>query len=268
VSTRPQSRASGSPVRDPRPETPAPGEVLVVVPAYNEERSLPATLLELRRDCPWADAVIVDDGSGDGTRAAAAALGYRVLALPFNLGIGGAVQTGFQYAVGRGYRAVVQVDADGQHPPAEILRIVRPVLAGECDVAVGSRFLSPGGYRQTLWRRAGIAILAGVVSVATGRRVTDPTSGFRAYSPAAVGFLARDYPYDYPEPEALVALHRAGLRVVEVPVAMRPRRDGASSIGAVVGARYMFKVLLAIGVSLLRARPSSVRVPTQARRLP
>jgi glycosyltransferase involved in cell wall biosynthesis len=226
----------------------------VVVPAYNEEAALPETLVELRRDCPWADVVVVNDGSADGTEAVAGAFGCRVISLPFNLGIGGAVQTGFQFAAAAGYRVVVQVDADGQHVPGEVGALVAPVLAGACDVAIGSRFLVKGSYRQTFWRSVGIRLLARVISILTRSRVTDPTSGFRAYSREAVAHLATDYPYDYPEPEALIILSRNRFRICEMPVPMRARRDGTSSIGAAVGAKYMFKVLLAIGISMLRPR--------------
>lgn len=264
ISSRRMRRSLAAvPARPPDDEpvsSPAAGQVLVVVPAYNEEAALPETLAELRRDCPWADVVVIDDGSRDATRAVAEYHGYRVISLPFNLGIGGAVQTGFRFAASAGYRVVVQVDADGQHVPAEVATLVAPVMAGTCDVAIGSRFLIKGSYRQTFWRSVGIGLLARVISTLTRRRVTDPTSGFRAYSHAAIEHLAGEYPYDYPEPEALIILSRNGFSICELPVPMRARRDGTSSIGAAVGAKYMFKVLLAIGISMLRPRGSRARV--------
>jgi hypothetical protein len=152
---------------------------------------------------------------------------------------------------------VVQVDADGQHPAGEVRRLVEPVLAGVCDVAVGSRFLRKGEYRRTFWRGVGIRILSRAVSLLARQWITDPTSGFRAFSREAVEDLALEYPYDYPEPEVLVHLSRRGFRMLEVPVHMRPRRAGVSSIGPVSG-KYMFKVLLAVGISPLR--PQRTRV--------
>ncbi len=232
---------------------PRPGEVLIVIPAYNEELSLPDTLAEVRRECPWADVVVINDGSADDTARITESLGYPVLSLPFNLGIGGAVQTGFQYALRGKHRVVVQVDADGQHPADAVLLLIKPVLDGACDVSVGSRFLEKRMYRQTFWRALGIWILARLISLIARKRITDPTSGFRAYSRDVVTKLALDYPYDYPEPEALVHLSRNGFRMLEIPVWMRPRRQGVSSI-APVSAKYMLKVVLAILLSLLRPR--------------
>lgn len=226
--------------------------VLIVVPAYNEERCLPLTLAEISKECPWADVVVINDGSRDATVAAAAAFGYPVLSLPFNLGIGGAVQTGFQFAVRNGYDVVVQLDADGQHPPRAVRELVQPVIDGTCDVVIGSRFLKEGAYRQTVLRLLGIGILARLISGILRQRITDPTSGFRAYSREAVRDLAADYPYDYPEPEALLYLHRRKYRLHEIPVRMRARQDGVSSIGLAMGGKYMFKVVLAILASLLR----------------
>lgn len=227
--------------------------VLLVLPAYNEERSLPVILAEVRRECPWADVVIVNDGSRDDTELVAQASGYQVLSLPFNLGIGGAVQTGFKYAAAKDYDVVVQVDADGQHLPGEVEKLIAPVLDGRCDVAIGSRFLEDGAYRAGFFRTLGIRLLARIISMIVRKRITDPTSGFRAYGPAALASVAHDYPYDYPEPEALVTLSRRGLHIVEVPARMRARLDGISSIGLTVSIKYMFKVLLAIGLSLLRS---------------
>lgn len=226
--------------------------VLIVVPAYNEERCITRTLAEISEECPWADVVVVNDGSRDATGKAAAAFGYPVLSLPFNLGIGGAVQTGFQFAVRNGYSVVVQLDADGQHPARAVRGLIQPVLDGTCDVVIGSRFLEHGAYRQTVSRLIGIRILATLISRIIRQPITDPTSGFRAYSRDTVRHLATEYPYDYPEPETLVYLGRRSYRLCEVAVRMRPRRDGVSSIGLAVGGKYMFKVLVAILVSVLR----------------
>jgi hypothetical protein len=232
---------------------PGKGEVLIVVPAFNEAESIATTLGEIARECPWADVVVINDGSWDATAAIAGRFGYPVLSLPFNLGIGGAVQTGFQYAMLHDYVVVVQVDGDGQHPAGEVARLAAGVLSGENDILIGSRFLTPGAYQQTFWRGLGGRILARFISVVTRRRITDPTSGLRAYSREAVSYLAREYPYDYPEPEVLVYLGRKGFRVSEIAVGMRARRAGASSLSALGPAKYMFKTMLAIGLSALRS---------------
>ena len=228
--------------------------IWVVLPAFNEEASIAGTLAQIREHCPWADAVVIDDGSRDGTAREAAPFGFPVVRLPFNLGIGGAVQTGFLFALGKGYAAVVQVDGDGQHPPGAIAQVAAPVLAGTADVVVGSRFLPGGAYDQGFARALGGRILSRLVSAALRRRLVDTTSGFRAYSAAVVRHLAEDYPYDYPEPEVLVSLGRRGFRIAEIPVSMHPRRDGVSSIGLGVSVKYMMKVPLAILLTLLRPR--------------
>jgi len=242
------------PHEDPGVQAPRAGQVLIVVPAFNEEASIAGTLAQIREHCPWADAVVIDDGSRDGTAREAAPFGFPVVRLPFNLGIGGAVQTGFLFALGKGYAAVVQVDGDGQHPPGAIAQVAAPVLAGTADVVVGSRFLPGGAYDQGFARALGGRILSRLVSAALRRRLVDTTSGFRAYSAAVVRHLAEDYPYDYPEPEVLVSLGRCGFRIAEIPVSMHPRRDGVSSIGLGVSVKYMMKVPLAILLTLLRPR--------------
>ena len=226
---------------------------IAVVPAFNEEASVGGVVAEIRAFDPELDVVVVDDGSFDGTGAAARAAGAEVLRLPFNLGIGGAVQTGFRYAFERGYELAVRVDGDGQHDASQLDRILAPVLAGEADIAVGSRFASPGeGYRSSRSRRVGIRLLAWVVSRIVGRAVTDTTSGFQALNRRAIELFAHDYPHDYPEVEATVMVSRHRLRAVEVPVSMRERGGGRSSITALRSVYYMIKVLLAIFVGLFR----------------
>jgi glycosyltransferase involved in cell wall biosynthesis len=227
---------------------------LAIVPALNEEATVPRVIDELRAFDPGLDVVVVDDGSTDRTAAVAAANGARVLRLPFNLGIGGAVQTGFRYAFEHGYDLAVRVDGDGQHDPAELARVLEPVLRGDADIAVGSRFAAAAadGYRSSRSRRVGIRLLAGVVSRIVGQRVTDTTSGFQALNRRGIALFARDYPHDYPEVEATVMVFRHRLRLVEVPVAMRERGGGRSSITALRSIYYMVKVLLAIFVGLFR----------------
>jgi glycosyltransferase involved in cell wall biosynthesis len=223
-----------------------------IVPALNEERSVPRVIAEIRAFDPELEVVVVDDGSTDGTAAAAAAAGAHVLRLPFNLGIGGAVQTGFRYAYEHGFDLAVRCDGDGQHDPSQLAAVLAPVLAGEADIAVGSRFAGAGGYRSSRSRRVGIRILAWTVSRLVGQRVTDTTSGFQALNRAGIALFARDYPHDYPEVEATVMVFRHRLRLVEVPVTMREREHGRSSITALRSIYYMVKVLLALGVGMFR----------------
>ena len=226
---------------------------VAIVPALNEEHTVPRVIDELRAFDPGLDIVVIDDGSTDRTAQAAAARGAKVLRLPFNLGIGGAVQTGFRYAFEHDYDLAVRVDGDGQHDPAQLTRIIAPVLAGETDIAVGSRFAAAaGGYRSSRSRRIGIRVLAWTVSRIVGQRVTDTTSGFQALNRHGIALFARDYPHDYPEVEATVMVFRHRLRLLEVPVTMRERGGGHSSITALRSIYYMVKVLLAIFVGLFR----------------
>jgi glycosyltransferase involved in cell wall biosynthesis len=196
--------------------------------------------------------VVVDDGSADATSAVAQAAGAHVLKLPYNLGIGGAVQTGYQFARERGFELAIQIDGDGQHVPSEVSRLVEPILDGRADLAVGTRFVGPRAYRTTKMRRLGIELFARFVSLIVRQKVTDTTSGFRASNRRAILLFAADYPHDYPEVEATVLVHRHRLTMVEVPVAMRVRQTGSSSITALRSVYYMVKVSLALFVSLFR----------------
>jgi glycosyltransferase involved in cell wall biosynthesis len=226
---------------------------VAIVPALNEEHTVQRVIDELHAFDAGLDIVVVDDGSTDRTAEVAAARGAFVLRLPFNLGIGGAVQTGFRFAFEQGYDIAVRVDGDGQHDPEQLTRILEPVLRGEADIAVGSRFAAgEGGYRSSRSRRLGIRILAAVVSRIVGQRVTDTTSGFQALNRNGIALFARDYPHDYPEVEATIMVFRHRLRLQEVPVSMRERGAGRSSITAFRSIYYMVKVLLAIFVGLFR----------------
>ncbi|HET8631053.1 MAG TPA: glycosyltransferase family 2 protein [Thermomicrobiales bacterium] len=226
--------------------------LLFIVPAYNEQASLPAVIRDLRAYHPAADIVVVNDGSKDSTAQVACALGVRLLDLPYNLGIGGAVQTGLLFAARERYDVAVQFDGDGQHRADQIALLLDALREPDCDVVIGSRFLGPAAYRPPLARRLGIAIFRIVNSLLLGQQITDNTSGFRAYNRRAIAFLAREYPHDYPEPESIVTLCRHGFRVREVPVAMRQRQGGSSSITFLRSIYYMCKVLLAIGVGVTR----------------
>jgi glycosyltransferase involved in cell wall biosynthesis len=226
---------------------------VALVPAFNEEANVGRVIDEIRASDPSLDVVVVDDGSYDRTAEVAHAHGATVVRLPFNLGIGGAVQTGFRFAFEHGYDLAVRIDGDGQHDPSQLDRILAPVVADEADIAVGSRFAGDrDGYRSSRSRRVGIRLLAWVVSRIVGRRVTDTTSGFQALNRRAIELFAHDYPHDYPEVEATIMVSRHRLRSVEVPVSMRERVGGRSSITALRSVYYMVKVLLAIFVGLFR----------------
>jgi len=229
---------------------------IAIVPAFNEEECVAQVIEEIRSFDPDFDIVVVDDGSSDATSAAAARLGAHVVRLPFNLGIGGAVQTGFRYAFENGFTIAVRVDGDGQHDPAQLGALLAPVLDDEADIVVGSRFATDGGYRSSRSRRMGITILARTLSAIVGRRVTDPTSGFQALNRRSIALFAADYPHDYPEVEAALMVHKHRLRMIEVPVQMRERAAGQSSIGALASVYYMVKVLLALFVGLFRKNVS------------
>ncbi len=227
--------------------------VLVIIPAHNESASLAGVIAEVRA-AVRADIAVVDDGSSDATPEIALGEGAELLSLPFNLGIGSTMQTGFIYALREGYDFAVQVDGDGQHDPAELPLILEPVLNGECDLAVGSRYLDRGAYNGSAGRRAGTAIFSRILSALTREKLTDATSGFRAINRNLIEFFAHDYPRDYPEVEVILLTHMARYRVKEVPVAMRERGGGRSSINTFRSIYYMVKVLLALMVAASRRR--------------
>jgi len=229
--------------------------VLIILPAYNEAEALPLVLESLRAACPDHDVLVVNDGSRDATaQVAAAQPGVAVVSLPFNVGIGGAMQTGFKYAYRHAYDIAVQCDADGQHPVDEIHKLVEKVEAGVGDVVLGSRYVADTDYTPSLSRRIGKSLLSRWVDFWIGGGITDTTSGFRALNRKAIALFADAYPEDYPEPEALVILHRHGLVAKETPVNMRPRQGGSTSITPHRSMYYMVKVGLAIWIGMLRAR--------------
>ncbi|MFH1150835.1 MAG: glycosyltransferase [Actinomycetota bacterium] len=262
-------RTGPDPLRDgdpaPVPTAPAPtsesrtlfsnGRVLAIVPCFNEAPTVADVVREVRRSSDLTDVLVVDDGSNDGTAAAAWRAGAVVLSHSGNSGVGAALRTGMRYALDHGYTFAVQVDGDGQHDPAQIGRLLVPLRSGECDLAIGSRFLGTDGYRPPPLRRAGTILLSRAVSAATGRTVTDTTSGFRAMNRRALLFLADRYPDGYPEAESLVLLHRVGIRWVEVPVEMRERSHGASSIRGVRSITFMAGTLWHIARAALPPVP-------------
>jgi glycosyltransferase involved in cell wall biosynthesis len=228
---------------------------LAIVPAYNEEGSLGTVLEEITAADPDFGVVVIDDASIDSTGQIAAAAGVPVVRLPYNIGIGGAMQTGYQFARERGFDVAVQVDADGQHDPRELSRLLEPILAGEADLAVGTRFAGEGNYRATPGRRIGMHLFAAATLLLTGRRLTDPTSGFRAVNRRGIELFAAEYPHDFPEVESNILAAKHSLRVVEVPVKMRPRAAGRSSVTTLRGTYFVIRILVALFVSAFRRYP-------------
>ena len=228
---------------------------IIIIPAYNESDTINAVIDSLDDLALELDILVINDGSEDDTagRARAAGKRARVIDLACNLGIGGAVQTGFIYAARHNFDIAVKFDGDGQHLASEIEVLLQALQVKEVDVVIGSRFLKDGGFRSTFSRRFGIRLLELVNSFCLGRRLRDNTSGFRAYNRRAIEFLAENYPaIDYPEPEEVVLLARNGFNIVETAVAMAPRQGGNSSISPGRSLHYMAKVLLAILMTHLR----------------
>ncbi|WP_114299010.1 glycosyltransferase family 2 protein [Anaerobacterium chartisolvens] len=220
-------------------------KVLIIIPAYNEEKSLPGLLKGISQNCPQYDVLVVNDCSSDNTSAVCRACGVKVVDLPVNLGIGGAVQAGYRYALYNGYDAAVQVDGDGQHNPEYIGELVSQLEKGS-NLCIGSRFIEKEGFQSTFSRRVGIKYFCTLIKLITGRNMTDPTSGFRACDRKAIEYFSRDYPRDYPEPETLVSANRNKLIISEIPVIMNERKGGKSSITSLKSVYYMIKVSLAV----------------------
>ena len=227
---------------------------LIVVPAFNEEGNILRTLSDLNGLERTFDILVVDDGSIDRTAELVKGANVALVSLPFNLGIGGAVQAGFQYAARYGYDVVVQFDGDGQHDGRFLQALLNPIARGDADLVVGSRFLEHLGYQSSFLRQIGIHFFSFLISFLIGLKVTDPTSGFRAYSRRCFSIFAENYPIDFPEPESIMIVHRYGLRVKEVPVIMRGRQQGSSSIRYLKTLYYMVKVSFAMCLDLLKQR--------------
>ncbi|MGN0746330.1 MAG: glycosyltransferase family 2 protein [Aristaeellaceae bacterium] len=230
--------------------------ILVIIPAYNEEASILGTVADLRAHFPEADCIVVNDCSRDRTRSMLLEHRIPFLDLPLNLGIGGGVQTGYRYALAHGYDIAVQFDGDGQHQAAYLRPLIQPILDGEADMTIGSRFVpregEDRGFQSSAMRRAGISILSALIRLVTGQTLRDVTSGFRACGKDLIALFAEHYAQDYPEPEAIVTAKVSGYRIREVPVVMNERQGGVSSIRALKSVFYMVKVSLAILLAGLR----------------
>jgi glycosyltransferase involved in cell wall biosynthesis len=225
---------------------------IAIVPARNEAECIGGVVEAIKEFDASCEVLVVDDGSTDRTVALARRAGARVVSLPFNLGIGGAVQTGFKVAYEEGFDVAVRLDGDGQHIAGELPKLLSPIREGAADIVVGSRFAGSTEYRPPFARRIGIKLFAGVVSLLTRQRVTDTTSGFQACNRKAIRLFAADYPHDYPEVEATVMVFKHRLRLTEVPVSMRERGAGSSSIGGLWSVYYAIKVLLAVFMAVSR----------------
>jgi hypothetical protein len=240
-------------------------DVLVVIPAYNEEESIVKVVEAVRFHIPLADVLVVDDGSSDGTRHCVLESGAELLHLPCNLGVGAALEVGLRFAETMGYHFALRLDADGQHDPRDGLRLLSAVEHGEADVAIGSRFLPVGsqerhGRPQTTPMRAlGIKVFAVLVSLLIRQPISDPTCGLRCFNRAAMRYLARYHPQDYPEVESMVVLHRAGFSLKELPVEIYPRIGGVSSISTWKAVYYVFRVMLAASIAAVRSLPDGNR---------
>lgn len=228
--------------------------MLAVIPARDEASNLRGVVEEIRRQHPGLEVLVVDDHSGDGTPEVLASLGVRWVRLPQHLGLGGAVRTGLRYARQLGYDIVVRLDGDGQHPAHQVDRLLAPLHVGAADAVQGSRYAGAASHRSRRMRRAGQQILAPLLSLVTRRQITDPTSGFWAFGPRAISFLSEHHPTGYPEPELLLLLSRNRMRVVEVPIDMRERAGGRSSLTFLRSTVALARVVLAVVVVPLRAR--------------
>jgi glycosyltransferase involved in cell wall biosynthesis len=229
--------------------------ILVLIPAFNEAGKIAKVIKQVRVAIPSADILVVNDGSIDCTAALAAQAGALVIFHPYNMGYGVTIQTGYKYAWRHGYEYLVQIDGDGQHDPAFIPALLAPVLAGDTDLALGSRFLSVESYRPSFFRRLGILFFRKAVSVLIGREITDPTSGYQAFNRQVIGFFTTEvFPCDYPDADVLLTLNLAGFRLCEVPVRMFANTEGKSMHNGLKPLYYVFKMLLSLLVTLLRSR--------------
>lgn len=231
---------------------------LIIIPAYNESESIENTVRDIIDNAPDFDYVVINDCSKDNTQEICEKSGFNIVNLPINLGIGGAVQTGYRYALEYGYDVAVQVDGDGQHDPAFLQTMAKVLEEENADMVIGSRFIDKEGFQSSVMRRIGIKYFTVLIKILTGKTITDPTSGLRMIGRKIIKLYASDYPKDYPEPESVVAVLRSGMKVKEIPVVMRSRQGGVSSINPSKSIYYMIKVTLAILVESIRKRGKEV----------
>jgi len=225
---------------------------LIIIPAYNEEKSIEKTVADIMENAPGFDYIIVNDCSTDGTRQLCARKNLCVLNLPVNLGIGGAVQTGYLYAYQNQYDVAVQFDGDGQHDASYLQQMQEYLLQENADMVIGSRFIKKEGFQSSGLRRMGIRYFTNLIYFLTGSRITDPTSGMRMVNRKVIELFLACYPKDYPEPESVVTILKKKMKVVEYPVIMRERKEGTSSISPIKSVYYMVKVTLAILMEKIR----------------
>lgn len=234
-------------------------KILIIIPAHNEAASIAGVIRDVRSNFKAAAMVVVDDGSTDGTGEIALQNNAELLTLPFNLGIGSTMQTGFRFARREGYDYAVQLDGDGQHDASFLPALLKPLLDNECDLILGSRYLAETDYSGSAGRRVGTAIFSWFLSLLLRQKITDATSGFRAINHRLINLFAEEYPRDYPEVEALLFAHVTRMRIKEIPVSMRQRTGGRSSINFFRSLYYMVKVFLALLVGASRRRPPRVK---------
>jgi glycosyltransferase involved in cell wall biosynthesis len=227
-------------------------KVLIIIPAYNEEKSISDVIGQIRLNLPEVDIVVVNDGSSDATSIKAATAGARVIDLPFNLGIGGAMQTGYLYAKNNSYDIAIQVDGDGQHNPIYIYNLMEPVIQGKADMVIGSRFVKETYYKPSLARKVGIIFFSSLVRFLTNQKVKDTTSGFRVVNKEIIQYFSNHYPTDYPEVDVLIRLYKKGFRVIEMPVEMQQRKTGKSSITPLRSIYYIVKVTISLLIGSLK----------------
>jgi len=229
---------------------------LIVIPAYNEEKNIGKVLKGIRGCAPEIPVLVVNDGSRDATARISKEHGAKVISLPFNSGYGVTLQTGFIFALKNGYSTVLQMDADGQHDPRNIVDMLQEIQNENLDVVIGSRFLGDNRYKTTFLKRMGMFIFGNLASLFCGQKVSDPTSGFQALKGKAIQFVAGEYyPPDYPDADFIIMLHRYGFKSREIPVTMHPSPDNKSMHSGHKTIYYVFKMFLSIIVTLLRQKP-------------
>ncbi|RTR36417.1 glycosyltransferase family 2 protein [Robertmurraya yapensis] len=226
-------------------------KILAIIPAFNEEQGIKHVVHQFK-NIENVDILVINDCSRDNTSEVCRSFGLNVVDLPCNLGIGGAVQTGYIYAAINGYDIAIQVDGDGQHDPSYIKNLIEPIINGQADLVIGSRYLNKEGFQSSFMRRVGISYFSFLIKLLQKKNITDPTSGFRACNSRVIKLFSKRYPVDYPEPESIVYLLRNDYRVEEVPVVMNERMGGESSINSLKSVYYMIKVSLAIIIDNLR----------------